>query len=143
MAERALGTGISMLAVSETISTAFIEDLRARCQQPVIRAVLDKTLEDEETHHAFGWDYVAASLERFDGSASDFGRMVVDVTLAPHIAQTEAALASMPPQRRHLDAWPEPELVELGIASVQRQALVFQRVYSTELEPRLKSLGLR
>lgn len=143
MAERALGTAVSMLAVSETLSTAFIEDLRSRCEQPVIRAVLDKTLDDEETHHAYGWAYIEASLARFDGSATDFARMVVDVTLAPHLEQTARTLASIPPEHRHLDAWPEPELVELGISSVERQALVFQHVFSHELEPRLRALGLR
>lgn len=142
MAERALGTAVSMLAISETISTAFIEDLQARCEQPLVRAVLDRTLEDEETHHAFGWRYVEGSLGRFDGSGRGFARMVAETTLAPHRARTEQTLARMVPARRHLEAWPEPELAELGIASVERQALVFERVYAEELAPKLRALGL-
>lgn len=143
MPERALGTALSMLVVSETISTAYIEDLRARCHHPVLRAVLDLTLDDEETHHAFGWDYVAASLMRFDRAGLDYARLVVDVTLSPHEERARAVLADMPPERRHLAAWPEPELVALGISSAERQALVFEQVNQRVLLPRLRALNLR
>lgn len=143
MPERALGTALSMLAISETLSTAFIEDLQQRCHQPVIRAVLDHTLADEQTHHAFGWQYIEASLARFGGAAHAFGRMVAEVTLVPHEARLHQALEHMPPHLRHLDAWPEPELAELGLTSTERQALVYQRVYRDVLEPKLRALGLR
>ncbi len=142
MAERALGTAVSMLAVSETISTAFIEDLRSRCEQPVIKAVLDATIEDEEGHEAFGWGYVEASLQRFDASARDFARMVVEVTLRPHQERAQQAFSRMAPAERKLEAWPEPELVELGISSPERQALVFERVFEAKLVPRLRRLGI-
>lgn len=142
MAQRALATAISMLAINETISTAYIEDLRDRCRQPLIRAVLDATLADEAAHHAFGWDYVAASLARFDGEADDFARMVTEFTLAPHRDAARRTLEAMDPAQRTLAAWPEPAWAELGLASVQRQALVFRAVYRHRLRPRLTALGL-
>ena len=142
MAERALGTAVSMLAVSETISTAFIEDLRTRPAHPVIRAVLDATVADEETHHAFGWAYVEASLARFDASGRDFARLVVETTLAPHEAHAQQALAAMAPAQRRLSAWPETHLAWLGIASPERQALVYEQVKADVLRPQLERLGL-
>lgn len=142
MAERALATAVSMLAISETLSTGFIEDISRRCEQPAIAQVLRTTLADEDTHHAFGWGYVEASLSRFDASGLEFARMVTQTTLAPHLEQTEAALATIPLRRRHLGAWPEPELAELGLLSAQRQALVFQSTWQSVLAPRLTALGL-
>ncbi|MEZ4473268.1 MAG: ferritin-like domain-containing protein [bacterium] len=142
MVERALGTAVSMLAVSETLSTGFIDDLRTRPNHPVIRAVLDATLADEETHHAFGWAYVEASLSRFDAAGRDFARQVVRVTLDPHEASARRVLAGMRADERRLDAWPEPELAWLGISSAERQALVYRRVHDQTLQPRLAALGL-
>jgi hypothetical protein len=66
--ERALATAVSMLAVSEAVSTALIEDLRDRCRHPTVRAVLAATLADEDTHRDYGWAYVRASLGRFDAA---------------------------------------------------------------------------
>ena len=52
------------------------------------------------------------------------------------------ALADVPLHRRHLDAWPEPVLAELGLLSPQREALLFERTYQREVGPRLEQLGL-
>ncbi len=143
MPERALATGISMLAINETISSAYIEDLRERCGHPVIRAVLEATIADEDLHHAFGWAYVEASLGRFEASeVLPFARMVTQVSLRPHLEQSRIILDTMTPDQRRLNAWTEPELALLGLASPQRQALIFERVYFETLKPRLKALGL-
>ncbi len=141
-AERALGTAVSMLAVSETLSTGFIADLHARATHPVVREVLNNTLVDEDMHHAYGWAYVEASLGRFDASAREYGAMVARETIRPHRERAEQALADVPLHRRHLDAWPEPDLAALGLLSPQREALLFERTLQTTLGPKLEALGL-
>ena len=141
MAQRALSTALSMLAVNETLSTGFISDLHERCTEPAIHAVLDATIADEDTHHEFGWQYIERSLARFSTGRKYF-QFVVQNALQPHLAMVEATLADIPMHKRHLDAWPEPEMAALGLHSRERQALVLQRTYQTELAPRLEKLDL-
>lgn len=142
MAERALTTAISMLAINETISVAFVEDLRARCTDPAVRRVLDATVEDEEGHQDFGWRYVEVSLSRFPIASLESWRHLVQSTLAPHRAQVDRILAEVPASERDLDRHPEPELAALGLFSPLRQALVFERCFETTLAPKLAKLSL-
>lgn len=140
--DRALITAITMLAVSETVSVALIEDLRARCDHPVLSAVLEATISDEDHHRAFGWTYVEASLSRYPDADRPTWAGVAQASfddLARHAAQTLSKLA---PEERDLDAWPEPELARLGLLSPAREALIVARTLHHELEPRLASLGL-
>jgi len=141
-AQRALGTALSMLAVSETLSVALIEDLRARATHPTIRQVLDATLADEDAHDAFGWAYVEASLQRFSGSAHEYARLVVEATIEPHLAECDAILARLAPDRRELALYPEPELAAWGIMGDERQALVKLAAWEGRVRPRLRRLGL-
>lgn len=142
MPQRALGTAVSMLAISETLSVALIEDLQKRATQATIRAVLDATLADEDAHRDFGWAYVAASLARFDADGRDFARAVAETTLAPHRVGIAAALDPLPMHQRTLAAWPEPELAALGLLGPEREALVKQDALERVLMPRLRSLGI-
>jgi hypothetical protein len=139
--ERALHTAISMLIINETISTAFISDLRARCHEPAIRAVLDATLADEEEHHAFGWAYVSTSLRRFPASTMPAWRTLVQRVLAPHRQFVEETLRDLPAGQRTLDAYPDGEHVALGLFSRERQALVLERALEA-LRPQLRAQGL-
>jgi hypothetical protein len=139
--ERALHTAISMLIVNETLSTAFISDLRERCHEPAIRAVLDATLADEDEHHAFGWAYVAASLRRFPASTLPSWRALVQRVLAPHHQFVEETLRDLPAAQRALDAHPDSERIALGLFSRARQALVLERALDALL-PRLRAHGL-
>lgn len=140
--ERALNTAITMLLVSETLSVGYIEDLQMRCHQPVIRSVLDATLEDEEAHEGFGFDYVEASLRRFPRSTLSQWRHLTSEACGIYRDQAEAVLADIPESQRDLEAWPEPDLVELGLHSRQRLALLFERTWKSKLAPRLTDLGL-
>ncbi|MGE0792096.1 MAG: ferritin-like domain-containing protein [Sandaracinaceae bacterium] len=142
MAERALTTAIQMLAINETISVAFIEDLHARCADPAVHRVLAATCEDEEGHQELGWTYVATSLARFPRATLDSWRHLVKVTLEPHDAAATRALADVPAARRALQHFAEPELAALGLFSPARQALVYERVRSEILEPKLRALEL-
>jgi hypothetical protein len=141
-AERALATAISMLLVNETLSVGFISDLARRCRHPAIRSVLEATIEDEETHQDFGLSYVRASLARFPKSTLPDWRQIVAATLHPHRQHRDTIFARIPPERRTLDAWPEPELVDLGLLSAERQALVLDITIREVLAPRLCELGL-
>lgn len=141
-AQRALGTALSMLAVSETLSVALIEDLRARATHPTIRQVLERTLADEDTHDAFGWAYVEASLARFSGSAHEYARLVVEATIEPHLEECEATLARLDPALHELALHPEPELAAWGIMGDARQALVKLATWKQRIRPRLARLGL-
>ncbi|MCB9637291.1 MAG: ferritin-like domain-containing protein [Myxococcales bacterium] len=142
MAERALTTAITMLGISETLSSGFIVDLQQRCEQPVVRAVLDRTIEDEEGHHGFGWDYIKASLGRFPKETMRDWRYLVEQTLAPHHHFVEQTLRDVPPEQRRLEAWPDEEYIPLGLFSPQRQALVFVQTFEQDLAPKLRGLGL-
>ena len=133
MGERALNTAISMLLVSETLSVGFITDLQQRCHHPVIRAVLDATVEDEADHEAYGVEYVRASLKRFPASTRPQWRNLAGEVVSRYRASADAILAGLGPTERTLDAWPEPELVALGLHSQQRQALVYDRPRKDDL----------
>lgn len=130
-----------MLIINETLSTAFISDLRERCHEPAIRAVLDATLADEDEHHAFGWAYVAASLRRFPAGTLPSWRALVQRVLTPHHQFVEETLRDLPAAQRALDAHPDSERIALGLFSRARQALVLERALH-ELLPRLRAHGL-
>lgn len=140
--ERAMATALTMLCINETLSVGFIEDLRARCHQPALRAVLDATLADEGEHEDYGWAYVEVALQRFPASTRKDWRHLVGLTLAPHQEMARRALASLPPERRGLEAHPEPELAEWGLHSPARLALVFERTFHERVAPRLRKLEL-
>lgn len=142
MPERALTTAIQMLAVNETISVAFIEDLRDRCEDPAVSRVLEATVADEEGHEALGWSYVEKSLGRFPEETLAQWRHLVELTLKPHRATSDRILAEVPRDRQRLDAFPEPELAALGLFSPERQALVFRHCFEEHLRPRLARLSL-
>lgn len=133
MVQRALGTAITMLLVNETISVAYLTDLAARCTDPVIGAVLRATVEDEEGHEAFGFEYVKRALNRFAPSTLPDWQALTRKALAPHHRWAEA----IDPEWRD-----EPELVALGLFSPQRQAAVFRQVWAEVLGPRLATLQL-
>jgi hypothetical protein len=142
MGERALNTAITMLLVSETLSVGFITDLQERCEHPVIRAVLDATVEDEADHEAYGREYVRASLKRFPASTRPQWRKLVGEVVSRYRTQADQVLAGMSDAERTLDAWPERELVALGLHSPQRQALVLERTWRETLAPTLVGLEL-
>jgi len=140
--QRSLATAISMLAINETLSTGFITDLRDRCTQPVIRAVLDATLEDEDGHHDFGWSYLWNSLKRFQGSGKAYWREVTRRTLAPHREKADEILRGTPTDQQNLENFPDEERVQLGLFSPQRQALIFRNTYREDVAPKLLELEL-
>lgn len=142
MGERALHTAITMLGISETLSSGFILDLKQRCKQPAIYDILRRTIEDEDGHHGFGWAYIRASLGRFPKSTLSDWRHLVRVTLAPHFDSAAQFLAEVPTSQRNLGAWPDSELIPLGLFSPQRHALVFQQTYENDLKPKLAEMGL-
>lgn len=142
MGERALHTAITMVAINETLSYGYITDLRERCQEPTVRAVLDATVEDEEGHQDFGWVYIEKSLKRFPKSTLPAWRHLVKLTLKTHFDVVNPILADLSPEQSNLEVWPDVERVALGLFSRQRQALVFDKTYREVAEPRLKSLDL-
>lgn len=139
--ERALHTAIAMLAINETLSTAFIADLAARCEQPAIQRVLAATLADESDHHAFGWTYVEASLARFPPATRGDWRRLVEQVLRPHREFVQVTLSPLSRDERRLAAHPDEARVQLGLFSRTRQALVLEQALET-LVPRLRALEL-
>mgnify|MGYP001199300106 CR=1 FL=1 len=142
MGERALNTAISMLLISETFSVGFITDLQTRCEHPVIRAVLDATIEDEDEHADYGVSYVRASLKRFPASTRPAWRELAQKVVTRYRSQADAVLATVPDGQRELSDWPEPELVALGLHGNERQALVMEQTWRTTLAPQLMELEL-
>jgi hypothetical protein len=49
---------VRLCCVAETLSKAWLESVRARARQPLIRAVLSHLLRDEAIHSRFGWLYL-------------------------------------------------------------------------------------
>lgn len=141
-AQRSLISAITMLAINETISVGFAEDLAERCAHPVIGAVLGATCEDEATHQSFGWSYVRRALDGVSPERLAGARTLVQQTLAPHRMVADKVLSSIPAARRTLEAWPDSGLIELGLLSQERQALLFERTYQRTLAPQLLSVGL-
>lgn len=142
MAERALHTAIAMLAINETISVAYIEDLRARCTDPAIRRVLDATVTDEAGHQSFGWTYVERALGRFPASTMRDWQMLVQKTLEPHRSFAAPLLAKLDARKVGLGDLDEPALASLGLTSAERQALVWRQCMTETLAPKLRVLGL-
>jgi hypothetical protein len=141
-AQRALSIAISMLLVNEALSVAYIEDLRARCQQPVVRAVLDATLADETEHDAFGVEYVRRALSRLPDVPLASWRKIAQQALEPQRSAASAALRELAPEQRQLEAFPDEQEAALGLFSRARQALVFERAYEQRLLPCLRELQL-
>lgn len=142
MAERALHTAIAMLCVNETLSVAFVEDLRDRCDDPAISRVLEATVADEEGHQSFGWSYVSKALTRFPASTLESWRTLVEHTLEPHRRAAAPILERVDRQGLELAALPEQELAALGLFSPERQALVFRACLEKRLLPQLRALDL-
>jgi hypothetical protein len=142
MGERALHTAITMVAINEALSFGYISDLRARCKQPVVSAVLGATVDDEEGHQDFGWIYIEKSLGRFPASTRESWRHLVRVTLEPHLRHAGPILEALPAEQKTLEVWPDTDRIELGLFSAQRQALVFDKTYREVVEPKLRGLGL-
>jgi len=140
--QRALATAISMLAVNETLSVAYITDLRDRCQEPAVHAVLAATVADEAAHEGFGWAYIERALRRFPASSLPVWKTIARDALAPQQSFAEPILARLGGEQRTLAAWPDTELVPLGLFSAERQALVYERCVQATLAPRLSALGL-
>jgi hypothetical protein len=104
--------------------------------------VLTATLGDEAEHEEFGWSYIRQGLAAFPSSTLPDWRHLVATTLQPHLSAADEALAALPPGRRMLEQWAEPELAELGLFSRERHALVTRQVHQERLAPRLRELGL-
>lgn len=131
-----------MLAIAESLSHHYIEDLARRCTNPAVARVIHATNADEAEHHAFGWTYLERSVARFAPRDRAVWAQITDRMLAPRRASTCAELAHIEPSRRALDAWPEPELAELGLFPRERQALLTDVALRTVVEPELEALGL-
>jgi len=139
---RALSIAVSMLIVNETLSVGYIRDLAARCDTPVIKDVLAATLADEAEHDAFGAHYVKQSLQRFPIATLPQWRAVAAQAFAAQRSWADRTITELPPDKRTLDAFPDRDLIQLGLFSPQRQALVFEQTYTQTLAPLLKSLDL-
>jgi len=140
--QRAVMTAVTMLLVSESLSVAVIEDLRVRCENPPIRAVLDALVGDEAEHEQHGLDFVRGSLARSPPAALPGWRDIAQKALEPRLSQQRAIVASLPTAKQTRDAWPEPELVALGLMGPERQAIVYVDAYERVLAPRLRDVGL-
>jgi hypothetical protein len=142
MAERALATAITVLAINETIAAGNIADLAARCRVPAVKAVLEGLTSSEASREELTSNYIRESLRRFPPSASPDWHRLVALTLEPHEQFAAHILQSVPADRHHLAAWSEPELADLGLLSHERQALVLHQTWVDLLKPRLAALEL-
>ena len=142
MVERALHSALTMLAINETISVAYVEDLRARCTTPAVLRVLEATVADEAAHQDLGWAYVKLALARFSRSTLPSWRHLVELTLKPHRDSLGRVLDKLPPRDRHPDRHADRELGALGLYSDARQALVGHAAIELRVLPRLRELDL-
>ncbi len=142
LVERALYTAICMLGVNETLSAGFVTDLHERCDDTVIKAVLDATVSREPQRSTLRWRYIELSLLRFPPDTLNHWRAITRAAVARQKASMQPLLDAIDPARPTLEDWPDTDRVALGLFSKERQALVFQRTLEGVLEPRLRRLGL-
>jgi hypothetical protein len=140
--DRALVTALTMLAVNETLSVAYIADLAGRCTQPAIAVVLREIIADEATHDVYGWSYIRRAVPLASARLRQEIPAVLKATIAPHDAIADRVLEQVPAERRTLEAWPDVEEIELGLFSPPRQALVYRRAREQILVPALRRLDL-
>lgn len=150
MVQRATATALTMLAINETLSVAYLGDLAARCRDPLIGAVLQALVEDEDGHDAFGWDYVRWSLGRFDPATRPQWQALAHRTLQRHLSWADEVLGRPVAPNAPLADAPladaplpdEPSLAALGLFGPERQAMICRRTWVETIGPRLMALGL-
>jgi hypothetical protein len=140
--DRALITALTMLAVNETISVAYITDLAARCTQPAISAVLHEIVADESTHDAYGWCYIRRAIPKASRDVREAIPSILRATIRPHDAAADRALADVPSARQALEEWPDTEEIQLGLFSPARQALIYRKAREDVLIPALRRADL-
>lgn len=140
--ERSLATAISVLAISESISTALIRDLAERCGRPPLKAVLEAIIRNAHRREEFGWSYVSAALERVPAHTLPDFRHLARRTLARYEEGAHRVLMDVPESEQELDAHPEPELASLGLLSPTREALLYFRTRDRDVVPKLEALDL-
>jgi len=140
--DRTLVTALTMLAVNETLSVAYITDLAERCAEPSISAVLREIIADEATHDAYGWTYIRRALPLVSPALRRELPALLKKSIHPHDAIADRVLAEVPAERQTLEAWPDLEEVELGLFSMPRQALVYRKARDEQLLPALRKLDL-
>ena len=138
--QRALATAISMLAINETLSVGYLRDLEARCTFEPVHAVLREIVADEEGHDDLGWSLVRRWLHGFGEAALPEWQRFAGAAVAKYRTWADDVLADV--AERSLDAWPDTDRAQLGLFSRERQALVFEHTWRTEVAPRLLDLRL-
>ncbi len=142
VSERLLASAISLFLVNETFSVAYIRDLAARCQHPVIGPVLSAIGGDEDEHEAFGETFVQRRLANENETRREQWCAFTDRLVQKHLSQADGALANVPEAVRDLAMHPEQSLADLGLVGPVRLALITKATWSSTLAPRLQRLGL-
>ncbi|WP_437734100.1 hypothetical protein [Sorangium sp. So ce1335] len=125
-----------------TFSVGYVQDLVARADHPVTRAVLSAIAGDEAEHEAFGPELVARKLRDMPPARRDAWRAFTGRLVRGHVDRAERVLQRLAPEDRRLDRWPEPDLAALGLLGEARLALLCRRTCEERLAPTVVRLGL-
>lgn len=134
--ELAVGGSLADLLVrsfclGESFAVPIFERMRRRATHPVVRPVLDRILEDEAVHRAFGWDALDALL-----ALAPTLREHVTAALTGHLASFAA----------YADPPPAPALTEeeraCGLLEHAEYAELVHATWTDDIAPRFVRRGI-
>lgn len=127
---RALYASISLGAITETLSTALLIEMRLRAKHPIVHETVHSILEDEIRHSRVGWAHLS------------WERKIRDVTwLSEHIPRMlqEAMVSDLPSM---IDPKPTEELTDWGILPRAHAKAIMLRSAREIILPGLAASGI-
>lgn len=117
--------------LGESLAVPYFAEMRRRALHPAVRPVLDRILEDEAVHRAFGWDALDALL-------------AMEPALKPHLRAVLPELVAefegyaKPPEAPPLLA----EEAACGLLESAEYATLYAQTWARDLLPRLERRAL-
>ncbi len=128
---------VESFCLGETVAVRLFKALRERCDVPVARRVLDRVLEDEVRHRAFGWLLLESLLEAPYGPAV---RALVVNELPRMLASKARAYAS--PAAWAGDAHLGDTELRWGLMPARRYAEILEKTIATDYRRRFARVGI-
>lgn len=128
----ALAACVRFFCLGETVAVPLFKELRAECEQPLARKVLDRVLRDEVRHRQFGWDLLDYFEQSLPGTVDH-----VEAMLPGMFRQLEASYGS---DREHTVIGTEERA--WGLMPRALYAAIFDETVGKEYVPRFLELGI-
>ncbi len=126
---------LEVFCLGETVAVRLFKELRAACEVPVARRVLDRVLRDEVRHRDFGWALMAWLLSR--PAHGERLRGLVQRELPRALGRIEAAYAPADPETKL-----SRQSARWGLLPAARYGPILRAALSRDCGPRLARLGI-